>query len=131
MVENSLVKLKFLKGFCINSPFMKCSFLGGFWPLIVQIWLDHAEIFTKGSLKEYKNSVWRAFQAFAFYLKQDVPKVYNFVPFLGPIYPRKTKNIAKNQNFFKNCILRTIKCHISHVPEKSQNSRRIKQKKTF
>ena len=34
--------------------------------------------------------------------KQDVPKVDGFGPFLDPISPQKTKNIAKNQNFFQN-----------------------------
>ena len=33
----------------------------------------------------------------------------NFGPFLGQIYARKTENMAKKQNFHKNCIFRAIK----------------------
>ena len=32
--------------------------------------------------------------------KRDVHKVDSFGPFLRPIYPQKTQNIAKNQKFF-------------------------------
>ena len=33
--------------------------------------------------------------------KQDVHKVDGFGPFLGPISPQKTLNIAKNQKYFQ------------------------------
>ena len=33
--------------------------------------------------------------------KQDVPKVDNFGPFLGPIYSQETQNTVKNQSFFQ------------------------------
>ena len=46
--------------------------------------------------------------------KQDVPKVDDFDPFLGPIYPQKTQNIAKNQNFFQN--LHPYDYKITQVP---------------
>ena len=36
-------------------------------------------------------------------------QIYNFGPIWGPIYCRKTKNIALNQNFWKNYILRNMK----------------------
>ena len=38
---------------------------------------------------------------YAFWIKWDAPKVYSFGSYLGLIYPRKTKNIAKNKNFCK------------------------------
>ena len=72
----------------------------------------------------------KSLSKFAFWLKWDAPKVYSFGPFSDPIYRRTSKNIAKNQNFCKNNILKNIKCK-SQVPEKSQNSCEIKQKKVF
>ena len=33
--------------------------------------------------------------------KQDLPKDDDFGPFLDPIFPQKTQNIDKNQNFFQ------------------------------
>ena len=47
------------------------------------------------------------------------------------MYRWKTKNITKNQNVRKNYILRNIKQRKYQVPEKIQNSYKIKQKKTF
>ena len=52
----------------------------------------------------------------------DLLKVSSFCPILGPIYPQKTKNLARNKNFSRNCIHCTIKLHKSQVPHKSQNS---------
>ena len=56
-----------------------------------------------------------SFKNFEFWLKRDVRKFYNFGPFLGPIYPQKHQNIAKNHSFWKNYILRAIKYHKSQV----------------
>ena len=51
---------------------------------------------------------------------------------MGPIYPQKTQNIAKNQNFPRNYSLSTIKLRKSQVPHKSENSYIINnQKKNF
>ena len=36
-----------------------------------------------------------------YWQKQDVPKVDDFGLFLDLIYPHKTQNIAKNENFFQ------------------------------
>ena len=69
------------------------------------------------------------FENDGFKRKRDVPKVYSFGPFLGPIYPRKIKNNAKNQYFARNYILKTIKWNKSQVPCKSHNSYIIKKKK--
>ena len=60
------------------------------------------------------------FKILSFYSKGNIlkgtyPKTYNFGPFLGPIYPRKIRTIGKNQNFFKNCIFRTMKQHYLQV----------------
>ena len=60
--------------------------------------------------------------------KWKATKVYSFVPFWDSIHHWKTKNTAKNQNFCKNCILWNIKQRKTQVPEKSQNSCKIKQK---
>ena len=46
--------------------------------------------------------------------KQDVPKVDDFGPFLDPIYPQKTQNIAKKQIFFQN--LHPYDYQITQVP---------------
>ena len=55
---------------------------------------------------------------------------YKF-PFLGPIYPHETKNIAKNQNLPRTYNLSTIKLHKTQVPHKSQNSYIINKKNHF
>ena len=69
------------------------------------------------------------FENDGFKSKRDVPKVYSFGPSLGPIYPRKIKNNAKNQYFARNYILKTIKWNKSQVPYKSHNSYIINKKK--
>ena len=46
--------------------------------------------------------------------KLDVPKVDGFGSFLGPIYPQKTHNIAKNQIFFQK--LNPYDYQITQVP---------------
>ena len=69
------------------------------------------------------------FENDGFKRKRDVPKVYSFGPFLGPSYPRKIKNNAKNQYFARNYILKTIKWNKSQVPYKSHNSYIINKKK--
>ena len=56
-----------------------------------------------------KDSLWTIFQNYLFKQKRDVPKVYSFGPLLGPIYPQKIKNTAKNQNFSIIYIFRNIK----------------------
>ena len=60
-----------------------------------------------------------------------MPKVFSFGPVLGPIYPWKTQNISKNQNFDRNCILRTITWHKSQPPDKLENSYKNFQKYPF
>ena len=62
---------------------------------------------------------------------QDSFKIWDFGPILGPIYSRKTKNIAKKQHLTKNYIFKTIKLHKSQVPDKSQNSYKNFQKSLF
>ena len=63
--------------------------------------------------------------------KRDVPKVDGFGPFLGPIFPPKTQNIAKIQIFSQK--LHPYDYHInkSQVPDKSQNSHKINDKTPF
>ena len=63
--------------------------------------------------------------------KQDVPKVDGFALFLDLIYPQKTQNIAKNQNFPRNYILMTIKQQKYQVPDKLQSSYKVNQKNPF
>ena len=83
--------------FTTDSASMKWSFSGIFWgpyspkdsPILFK--------FSSEILKQ-KNSVWAIFQKFELSLKWEVAKVYIFGPFLDPIYPRKIKNVAKNQN---------------------------------
>ena len=53
--------------------------------------------------------------------KRDVLKVDGFGPFLGPIYPQKTQNIAKNQNFFQK--LYPYDYQITQVPDPGINHR--------
>ena len=59
------------------------------------------------------------------------PNFSVLVHFLGPIYPRKNENIAKNQSFPRNYILRAIQQRKSQVPDKSQNSFKNYQKNRF
>ena len=63
--------------------------------------------------------------------KRNVTKVNGFGPFLGPIYPQKTQNTVKNQNFFQK--LNSYNYQITQVPgpDKSQNSSKINFKKPF
>ena len=53
------------------------------------------------------------------------------VHFRAQFTARKPKNITKTQNFCINCILRNNQQRESHVPEKSQNSWKIKPKNIF
>ena len=72
---------------------------------------------------------WLLNTLFEFWLKWNAAKVYTFGPVWGPIYCWKTKNIAKNQDFCKNCILRN-----NNVNPRSQKNHRILGKlslKTF
>ena len=48
---------------------------------------DFAQIFTRGSTKGDKNSVWIIFEKFEFLPKQEIPKVCPFSPTLSPISP--------------------------------------------
>ena len=61
--------------------------------------------------------------------KRDVPKAEGFSPFLGPIFPPKNQNIAKNQNFFQKLHPYDYQITQSQVPDKSQNSYKIDFKK--
>ena len=84
-------------------PFWR--FLGPYFPKYCSILLKFSPELVSNKI----NTVWKILQNFAFWLKWDAPKVYSFGPFWAPIYCRKTKNIAKNQNFSKSYILRNIK----------------------
>ena len=79
--------------FCSYSP-KHCSILLKFWPEVVQY---------------DKHIVWKYLQNFEIWLKCNTLKVYSFGSFRAPIYCRKTKYIAKNQNFCRNSILSRIK----------------------
>ena len=59
--------------------------------------------------------------------KQDVAKVDDFGPFLDPIYPQKTQNIAKDQNFFQKLHPFDYQITQAPVPDKSQNSYKINE----
>ena len=82
-----------------NSPIW--DFLGAYSPkyclIMLKLWSEVA--FDK------KNSIWEILQNLEFWLKRNAVNVYIFGPYRGPIYCWKTKNITKNQNFHKNCIL--------------------------
>ena len=54
-----------------------------------------------------------------------------FWSIFGLNLPREKKNIAKNQTFRRNYILRTIRRHKFQVPDKSQNSYKIIKKNPF
>ena len=73
--------------------------LGGFWALSPP---NMAEISTRGSFSEDKDSLSTIFENLVFKQKWGAPKVDGFGPFLGPIYHWKTQNIAKKQNFPRN-----------------------------
>ena len=75
-----VVKLKIFKVSCIDSASMK-------WLHIVR----------------------RILQNFEIWLKWNALKFYGFGLFWGSIFSWKTKNIAKNQKSWKNCMLRNIK----------------------
>ena len=78
------------------------DFLGSYSPkhclILLKLWPD--------VVSNKKNSFWKILQNLEFLLKWNAVEVYSFGPYWRPIYRRKTKNIAKNQNFCKNCILR-------------------------
>ena len=71
------------------------------------------------------------FENIEFLRPQDVPKVFSFGPYLGPIYSPKTQYFLKNKNFSRNYILRTIAWPKPQVPDKSENSYKIFQKTPF
>ena len=91
--------------FKIHEMFPFWRFLGPYFPKYCSILLKFSPELVSNKI----NTVWKILQNFAFWLKWDAPKVYSFGPFWSPIYCRKTKNIAKNQNFSKSYILRNIK----------------------
>ena len=93
-----------LKVFCIESGWNSPSFgdfLGPYshkWDLILlTLWPEE--------VSNEKNRVWKILQNFESWLKWNTPIVYIFGLFWGPIYCWKAKNIAKTQNFCKNCTL--------------------------
>ena len=59
------------------------------------------------------------------------PKFTVLIHFWAQFTPQKTENTAKNQNFPRNCILRTVKWHKFQVPDKLQNSYKNYQKTPF
>ena len=71
---------------------------GGFGPKITQLSSDHAEIFTRGSTKGGKISVWRIFEKSEFWPKREIPKVWTFCPTLRLIYPLKMAEIGENKS---------------------------------
>lgn len=110
----AFVVVKVFKGFCTYSASMH----GPFWEVLGlflrQIRLDFTSVFRRGIPSLEKKVFDEFFKILSFYSKGNIlkgthPKTHNFGPFLGPRYPRKIRTIGKNQNFFKNCIFRTMK----------------------
>ena len=97
VVVKSKVFKFFLYQFSIRKMAAFWVFLGPYSPkycfILLKLWPE--------VVSNKKNSVWKILQTLEFYFKWNAVKVYSFGPYWGPIYHRKTKNIAKNQNFFK------------------------------
>ena len=79
-----VVKLKLFKIFQSFSASMKWLWLGSFWPLLLQIWSNFAEVFTRDSILVDKKSFWITFEKFEFLRELDGPKVCTFCPTLIP-----------------------------------------------
>ena len=79
-----VVKLKLFKIFQSFSASMKWLWLGSFWPLLLQIWSNFAEVFTRDSILADKKSFWITFEKFEFLRELDGPKVCTFCPTLIP-----------------------------------------------
>ena len=114
-IEFLVMKLKIFTVFCIDST---CNEMVPFWffwalapPDIVQSCWNFDQRYSLIRQTEcLKNP-----SKFRILASWKAPKVYIFVPFWGPMYRWKTKNIAKNQNFYENYILRNIEQRKSQV----------------
>ena len=91
--------------------------------------MDEDELLTEDIPPRYLTATSRFWKRLKFLQPQELVKVCIFGPALGPIYPRKTKNTVKNQNFYRNCIVRNIKWYSFQVPGKSRNFYKNYQKK--
>ena len=60
---------------------------------------DFAEIFTRGIIPGYTNSVWRILEKFKFLQKWEIPKVSRFGLTLTPFSPLKMAEIKKSKYF--------------------------------
>ena len=116
-----VVKLKifkiFLYWFSIHEMAPIWNFLDPFSAkcclILLKIWSE--------LVSDTKNSIWKILQNLEFWLKWNAVNVYIFGPYWSPIYRRKTKNIAKNQKYCKNCTLVII----NKVSPRSQKNHRI------
>ena len=106
---------------------MKWLFFGGF---LGPFSPKYGSINQRWSIISKRQSV-NNLSNYFFKRKRDVPKVYSFGPFLGPIYPQKIKNTAKNQTFSKIYVFRIIKQCQSQVLQKNPNSYTINKKTPF
>ena len=72
-------------GYALLRPMSYVSIFGQMKAISPKTLSDFAQIFTRGSTKGDKNSVWIIFEKFEFLLKQEIPKVCPFSPTLSPI----------------------------------------------
>ena len=103
-----VVKLWSFKCFLGNAASTKRLLLGDSWPFLPQIWLEFAEISTRSSLIKKRQPLNNLSKLSVKAEMRHIQKWW-FWSILGPIYPRETENITKNQHFPKNYILTTIK----------------------
>ena len=118
------------------SKFFYCFVVSIKWPLFGLFWaLTPSNIVLSCWKFNHRYSPIRKTQClknpskFWIWLKWNAAEVYSFGPFWGPIYFRKSKNIAKNQDFCKKSILGN-----NYVSPRSQKNHRILEKlslKTF
>ena len=92
------------------------EFLGLFYPIYGSILLKSSPdaVYCKTKLV-----CEQSFKIKGLSTNETYPNFTVLVLFWAQIYPWKTKNTAKNQNFLRNYILRTIKLHKSQVPDES------------
>ena len=106
--------------YCFLDPYFHkyCSILLSFWPDVVS---------------NETNSVFeRSFKISNFKLNGRYPKFTAYFHLRAQCTTGKPKILLKSQSFHKTYTLRNVKLNRkSQVPEKSQNSCKIKQKKEF
>ena len=96
-----VVKLQIFICFCEDEASLKWPLLGGFWVLSPPNMTRLCWNFDQRYVFHKTKTIWTIFQNEVFKRKWNVPKFDGFGPFLDPIYPQKTQNIATNQNFFQ------------------------------